>query len=186
MAQNPKEIINKIQAKFNSISNFSAKVSQTFFNVHGTESGKATGNFIYKKKNKFIVDNNNQTIVSNGKYVWNYDKKFKRVVISNFSDDPTSFSLENFIYSYPQLCKAQIIKDGDSDVLLLIPKDNDLQFKEVKIWKTSDNMISKMQLVDIGDLKYSFSLSDIMINQDFPDSKFEFLAPKGTQIIDLR
>lgn len=182
-AQNSKEIINKIQAKFNSISNFSAHINQTFFNAHGTEGGKASGNFFYKKKNKFIVEINNQTIVSNGTIVWNYDKKFKRVVISNISDDPTSFSLENFIFAYPSLSKAQII---DNDILLLTPKDNDLQFKEVKIWKTPDNLISKMELVDIGDLKYSFSFSDIKVNQDLPDSKFEFQVPKGTQVIDLR
>ncbi|MCX7875198.1 MAG: outer membrane lipoprotein carrier protein LolA [Melioribacteraceae bacterium] len=184
-AQNPKEFINKIQSKFNSISNFTAKFNQTFFTAHGTEGGKTSGNFYYKKKNKFLVEISNNTISSNGNTVWNYDKRFKRVVISNFSDDPTSFSLEKFIFAYPPLCKAEILKE-EGDVLLLTPKDNDLQFKQVKIWKTSDNLISKMELVDIGDLKYSFSFSDIKINQDLQDSKFEFQIPQGTQIIDLR
>lgn len=184
-AQNPKDFINKIQSKFNSISNFTAKFNQTFYNAHGTESGKASGIFYYKKKNKFLVEINNNIIASNGTVVWNYDKKFKRVVISNLNDDPTSFSLEKFIFAYPPLCKAEILKD-ENDALLLTPKDNDLQFKQVKIWKTQDNLISKMELIDIGDLKYSFSFSDIKINQDLPDSKFEFQIPQGTQIIDLR
>lgn len=184
-AQNPKDFINKVQSKFNSISNFTAKFSQTFYTAHGTEGGKANGNFYYKKKNKFLVELSNNIISSNGNTVWNYDKRFKRVVISNFNDDPTSFSLEKFIFAYPQLCKAEILKD-ENGALLLTPKDNDLQFKRVKIWKTADNLISKIELVDIGDLKYSFSFSDIKINQDLQDSKFEFQIPQGTQVIDLR
>lgn len=189
-AQSPKEVINKIQAKFNSINNFTAVFNQTFYNAHGSEGGKAAGKFSYKKNDKFIVELNNQIIVSDGKTVWNYDKKFKRVVISNFEDDPTSFSLEKFIFSYPPLCKAQIIKDepvqNNEVILQLVPKDGDLQFKEVKIWKNNENLISKMQLVDIGDMKYSFSFSDLKVNQDLPDSKFIFNPPKGIQIIDLR
>ncbi len=184
-AQNPKDFINKIQTKFNSVSNFTSKFTQTFYTAHGTEGGKANGSFYYKKKNKFFAETNNNIISSNGNTVWNYDKRFKRVVISNFSDDPTSFSLEKFIFAYPSLCKAEILKD-ENDALLLTPKDNDLQFKQVKIWKTSDNLISKMELIDIGDLKYSFTFSDIKINQDLQDSKFEFQIPQGTQVIDLR
>lgn len=189
-AQSPKEVINKIQSKFNSINNFTAVFNQTFYNAHGTEGGKAAGKFSYKKNDKFIVELNNQMIVSDGKTVWNYDKKFKRVVISNFDDDPTSFSLEKFIFSYPPLCKAQIIKDevvqNGEVVLQLVPKDGDLQFKEVKIWKNTENLITKMQLIDIGDMKYSFGFSDIKVNQDLPDLKFVFNPPKGIQIIDLR
>ena len=47
-------------------------------------------------------------------------------------------------------------------------------------------MISKMEVVDLADTKYTFQLSSIKINQDIPDSKFDFTPPKGIKIIDLR
>ncbi|KAF0152957.1 MAG: hypothetical protein FD143_634 [Ignavibacteria bacterium] len=189
IAQSPSETIKKIQNKFRAIDNFTADFSQNFFNVSGNEQGKASGKFTYKKKNKFVVELKNQNIVSDGETIWNYDKKFNRVVISYLSDDPTSFSLEKFVFDYPPLCKAKIVKDNTAAndfVLELTPKDNDLQFKLVRIWKNSDNLISKMELVDVGDMKYAFTFSDIKVNQNLADQIFSFNPPKGTKVIDLR
>ncbi|MEW6652836.1 MAG: outer membrane lipoprotein carrier protein LolA [Bacteroidota bacterium] len=188
-AQSPAEMIKKIQNKFRSINNFTADFSQSFFNASGNEQGKAVGRFTYKKENNFVVELKHQTIVSNGETIWNYDKKFNRVVISYLSDDPTSFSLEKFVFDYPPLCKAKIVKDNSAAsqfVLELTPKDNDLQFKLVRIWKNSDNLISKMELVDVGDMKYAFTFTDIEVNQNLAGQIFSFNPPKGTKVIDLR
>lgn len=188
-AQSPTELIKKIQSKFNSIDNFTANFSQNFFNVSGNEQGKADGKFTYKKKNKFVVELKNQKIVSDGQTIWNFDKKFNRVVVSYLSDDPTSFSLEKFVFDYPPLCKAKLLKDippSNDFIIELTPKDNDLQFKVVRIWKNQDNFISRMELVDIGDMKYAFTFSEIKVNQNLADQIFTFSAPKGTKVIDLR
>ncbi len=189
-AQSANDAIRRLQHKFNSINNFTAEFSQGVFTTKGDDQGKSLGKFFYKKKNKFIVELKNQIIISDGSNVWNYDKKFKRVVISYLVDDPTSFSLEKFIYDYPGLCKSRLLKDNSAseneDIIVLTPKDNDLQFKEVKIWKNSDNLISKMELTDLGDMKYSFSFSDLKTNIELPDHNFTFTPPKGTKIIDLR
>lgn len=188
-AQSAKETIKKIQNKFNSIENFTANFSQSLFAPSGNEQGKVNGKFLYKRKNKFVVELKNQNIVSNGETIWNYDKKFNRVVVSYLNDDPTSFSLEKFIFDYPPLCKSKMVKDPANDsefVLELVPKDNDLQFKLVRIWKSLDNLISKMELVDVGDMKYSFAFSDVKVNQELAHQVFTFNAPKGTKVIDLR
>ncbi|MFA7418867.1 MAG: outer membrane lipoprotein carrier protein LolA [Melioribacteraceae bacterium] len=188
-AQSAKETIKKIQNKFNSIENFTANFSQSLYAPSGGEQGKVNGKFSYKRKNKFVVELKNQTIVSNGETIWNYDKKFNRVVVSYLNDDPTSFSLEKFIFDYPPLCKTKMVKDptnGSEFILELVPKDNDLQFKLVRIWKSLDNLISKMELVDVGDMKYSFAFRDVKVNQELASQVFTFNAPKGTKVIDLR
>ncbi len=188
-AQSPNQVLKRLQDKFNSLNNFSANFTQTF-SSQKTDGGKSTGKFFYKKKNKFIVELKNQTIVSDGETIWNYDQRFKRVVISSLRDDPTSFSLEKFVFDYPPLCKVKLLKDEKLNtgeyLIELTPKDQDMQFKEVKIWINTENLISKMELLDLGDMIYSFLFNDIKLNQDMPDSKFIFYAPKGIHIIDLR
>ena len=189
-AQSANDVLKKIQNKFNSINNFTANFSQNYFNTQGKDAGKSNGKFSYKRKNKFIVDLKSQLIVSDGQTIWNNDKRFNRVVISNLSDDPTSFSLEQFIFDYPPLCKNRIVKEekaAKGEVLVeMIPKDQDLQFKVVKIWVSSDGMVTKLEIVDRGEMRYAFQFSEIKINQDLPDSKFTFTTPKGIQVIDLR
>jgi outer membrane lipoprotein carrier protein len=188
--QSANQVIKKLQNKFNSISNFTANFSQSYFSAQGQDQGKTSGKFTYKRKNKFIVDLQNQTIVSDGQTIWNSDKRFNRVVVSNLSDDPTSFSLERFVFDYPPLCKIKIVTDdalskGD-EYIELTPKDQDMEFKYVKIWLTADGMISKLEVLDLGDIRYAFQFTDLKIDQDISVARFIFYPPKGMKIIDLR
>lgn len=188
--QSAGDLIRRLQSKFNSINNFTANFSQIYSTVEGQNQRKSFGKFLYKRKNKFIVDLKNQSIISDGQTIWNSDKRFNRVVISNLADDPTSFSLERFVFDYPRLCKSKVVKDdavakGD-EYVELTPKDQDMEFKYVKIWLTADGMISKLEVLDLGDVRYTFQFTDLKVNQELPDSRFTFEPPKGMKIIDLR
>lgn len=188
-AQSPNEILKKAQAKFNSITGLSANFSQTIVNPEGKPAGKDNGTFLYKRKNKFIVDQKKSTIVSNAESVWNYDKVNKKVVISTFYDEPTSFSIERFIFDYPALCRLKYVKEESSDnekVIQLIPKDEQLDVKEIKIWINNNNLISKLEIVDLIDMRYSFGFTDIKENPEISESRFTFYPPKGIKVIDLR
>jgi len=188
-AQSANDILKKAQAKFNSITSFSSNFSQVIISPEGKVSAKDNGTFIYKRKNKFIVDQKRSTIVSNAESVWNYDKKNKKVVISTFYDDPTSFSIERFIFDYPALCRIKFIKEESNDiekVIQLIPKDDQLDVKEIKIWFNNNYLINRLEIVDLLDIRYSFNFTDIKENQEIPDSRFIFYPPKGIKIIDLR
>jgi outer membrane lipoprotein-sorting protein len=77
------------------------------------------------------------------------------------------------------------VKNGEQ-LLELIPKNQKLQFKKVRILVSPDGMISKLEVTDYIDVRYVFQFSDIKYNQDLPDTKFTYSLPKGIQIIDLR
>lgn len=189
LAQNANDILKKAQTKFNSIKSFSADFSQTIISSEGKVVGKDVGTFTYKRKNKFIVDQKKSLIVSNAESVWNYDKVNKKVVISTFYDDPTSFSIERFIFDYPALCRLKFVKEESNDiekVIQLIPKDDVLDLKEIKIWLNNSNLLSKLEVVDLLDIKYIFSFKEIKENPEISDSRFTFYPPKGIKIIDLR
>ncbi|MCL4547463.1 MAG: outer membrane lipoprotein chaperone LolA [Bacteroidetes bacterium] len=189
-AQSGNEFLKRVQGKFNSIGNFTADFSQAIYATQGSNPAKVTGKFYYKKKNKFIVELKNEMIVSDGNTIWNLNKKFNRVVISYFSDDPTSFSLETFVFDYPPLCKVRLVKEDHAahgeGILELTPKDQDMEFKSVKIYVNKEGLISALEIIDRGDIKYSFQFSNFKLNQSMPDSKFTYNPPKGIHIIDLR
>lgn len=188
--QSANQYIKKLQGKFKSITNFTANFSQNSFNSQGHEQERGSGTLTYQRKNKFVVVLKNQLIVSDGETVWNNDKRFNRVVISNLSDDPTTFSLERFIFDYPPLCRIKLVKNDPAfkgeEFVELVPKDQDMEFKYVRIWISTDGMISRLEVLDLGDIRYSFQFTDMRINQDLPDSRFTFYPPKGIKIIDLR
>lgn len=179
------DALKNLQNKFTGITDFSADFVQS---VSG--AGKTSGKFFYKKKNKFFVGLKSRIIVSDGVTLWNYDSRQKSTVISNLADEPSSFSLEKYIYDYPVLCKKTITESlaDDKKVLLieLLPKDDDLDFKSVKIWTDTAYLVNKIEIVDLADTRFVLQLSNYQLNQALPDSKFEFSPPNGTRIIDLR
>ncbi len=187
-AQSGNETLKKIQDKFKSLTDFSADFAQTVISPETKGTVKLSGKFYYKRKNKFIVELKNGSIISNGETVWNYDTKQKRVVISPFNEDPTSFSLERYIFDYPTVCKIKSIpgENNKDEIIELVPKNNNIDFKSAKIWKSPEDMISKLEVIDLGDTKYTIQLSALKIDQELPDSKFNFNPPKGIKIIDLR
>ena len=189
-AQSASDILAKVQNKFHTITNFSASFNQTFYKTQGKTGIHAYGKFFYKKKNKFNVELNAINIISDGETIWNYNKNSNRVVISHLEKDPTSFSLERFVFDYPPQCVVKLIVDENvkngEQLLELIPKNQKLQFKKVRILVSPDGMISKLEVTDYIDGRYVFQFSDIKYNQDLPDTKFTYSLPKGIQIIDLR
>jgi outer membrane lipoprotein-sorting protein len=93
------------------------------------------------------------------------------------------------VFDYPPLCKNKIVTEESSKgeiCIDLTPKDQDMEFKYVKIWITNDGMISRIEVLDRGDMRYAFRFTDLKINQDLSDSRFTYYPPKGIKIIDLR
>lgn len=182
------ELLKRIQDEFKTFESFSAKFTQNIYDEKGTVDSKLSGKFSYKKKNKFIVELKNSTIISNGESIWNYEKVQKRVIISYFNDEPSSFSLDRFVFDYPALCRVKSINDESSTlpILELIPKDENLNFKSIKIWVTESYFISKLEIVDLSDLKFVLQITDVKKNIEISDTKFTFYPPKGIKIIDLR
>ena len=81
LAQTPQELVSEVQKKFDTVEDLSANIT-TFSN--GVK--KLEGKFYYKKRVMFRFDGKEMSIVNDGKTVWNYKKKLKRVEIVRAND----------------------------------------------------------------------------------------------------
>lgn len=183
LGQNENSFLNKVQTKFKQIENFKAEFVQKTKYLTVDNNVKISGGFIYKQGGKYIIELKGQTIVSNGETIWNFNKKLNRVVVNNVSDDPSSFSIEKFIYDYPKFCD---VKSIETNSLHLKPQNDDLDFQDATIWFTKDLLIQKLEIRDNTDALYELTFNKIEINQDIKDSQFTFEPEESTKIIDLR
>ncbi len=175
-------LMNSLQKRFNSLTDLTAEFIQT-------SNGKTnlSGTIFYKKENKLKIEFKNVTIISNGKTNWNYNKNQNKTIISSYdSTNPSIFSISSFINDIPSECDVTLQTDNDSTVLVLIPKNNQLNFKEAKIWLTDSNLIDKIELTDANNIRMGIRFSHYKLNQGLSNSNFKFSPPKGSDIIDLR
>ncbi len=186
-AQSAEDIISKVQKKFDQVDGFEAKFSQTIFSAGSAESLHFDGDFKYKKGNSFAINLPERKILSDGKTIYNYDKKNKKLVLSLYEDDDNLFSLDEIIYSYPEKCDLSMVESESGKYYIkAIPNDLELSFKEVYLTINNKYLLSKVEIVDFNNMKFIFELFSISLNQNLDDKLFQFLPTDEVEVIDLR
>ncbi len=176
------QLLKSLQNKFNSIVNLTAEFSQS---VNGKIN--LSGKFFFEKKNKLRLELKNLIIVSDGKTNWSYNKKDNKVVISDYDkENPSVFSISDFIESYPSQCSVSSIQEGGREILVLTAKSNSMKFKTAKIWINEENLIEKISINSSGGKAVEITFKGYQINQKLSSTIFKFIPPKGSSIVDIR
>jgi outer membrane lipoprotein-sorting protein len=174
--------VEKLQKKFNSLTNLQADFVQLTNNEEGMK-----GKFYFTQKDKYRIELKNNTIISDEISIWNLDKKREKVIISNIEDDPLSFSLREYIFNYPDKCTVTEKKIGNGEMLVsLKANDTELNFESANLWITNQNLISKIEVKDFNNNTFGFVFNNIEINKNLQTSLFKFNETGDYKIIDLR
>ncbi len=188
-AQNGSSVIKNLQAKFNKISNLTADFSQDIIGSSGKKEMTIQGKFYYEKGNKFRVELKNILIVSNGKTLWNYNKKFNQVVIKKLNGDASNFMLQKFIFDYPKKSNVKLVKNNSLKKgysVILTPLNKKFQFKSIQIWTNKTYTIKKIGIKNYNNVTINIQFDHIRLNSSLKDKLFNFKTPKGSKIIDFR
>ncbi len=176
-------LLKNLQDKFNSIKDFSADFIQL-------NNGRVNleGKLFFKKENKLRLELKNLIIVSDGKTNWNYNKKQKKVMISNYDENNSSvLSLKRLIFDYPAKCEILKNPEDKNDVLALKPKaGSGINADLIKIWVDKDYNVDKVSLIESSGTVLEVKFSNYKINTGISNSEFSFTPPQGIKIIDLR
>jgi len=185
--QSEDKIIEDLQNKFESIQTLKADFRQLSTSSLDDDKINVVGKFFYKKQDKYRIELTDQTIVSDGEKVWNYNKKLNRVVVNTTSNDPSSLSLDKFIFEYPEKSSIEILQNNEEvKIVKIIPEDYELNFSYAKLWIDENNLIKRIEVADAGGSKFVFEFLDIILNATINDSMFNLNIPEGTKVIDLR
>ena len=181
-AQNAK-LLEELQNHFNSIKDFSADLVQL-------NNGRINlkGKIFFKKENNLRLELKNIIIVSDGKTNWNYNKKLKKVIISDYDEnDPSVLSLKRIIFDYPAKCEVSETMEKGENVLVLKPQPNSgINADVIKIWINKENNVTRVSASEASGDDIEVRFSNYVVNAGIPDSEFSFTPPQGTKVIDLR
>lgn len=180
--QSAESVLKSLQSKFDSITDLSADVTQK-------SNGKSSlsGKLFFKKENNLRLELGNQTIIADGTTSWNYNKKDKKVIISNYDENGAGLlSINYLVYDYPKNCDLSLSSEGSKTVLILKPKSKRNSLGEVKLVINKDNLIEKTYITNQSTGTMEVNFSNYKLNQNLSDSKFTFTAPEGTTVVDIR
>ena len=187
-----KEITDKLQKKYDSLQDATAHFTQHVKFGFSKIEQNFSGTFRMKRPNKYRVETEYQTLVTDGTTVWSYSPVNRQVLIDRYKETPDSFTPEQILLNLPSNYYASLIqqeKKGESTwiALKLVPKDDQSFIKSLKVWVEEGTwIVRKVEMLDVNDTEKTYSVQEIKINNGLKDGTFAFTAPAGTEVVDLR
>jgi outer membrane lipoprotein carrier protein len=185
-------IVSKLQKRYDAIRDVSVVFTQNVrFGVTKSEQ-TFNGKLFMKRGNKYRIELEQQTIVTDGNSVWSYTKGNNQVLIDNYKDDLKSFSPDKILVNVPNnyystLLGKERLGSRETSILKLVPKDDKSNLKWMKVWVDQDEwLMRKIQVLDVSDNLTTYLIEKIKLNSGLVDSLFQFEIPTDVEVIDLR
>jgi len=187
------EVLEKVQNVYAGIQDASADFTQTVSLSYAKLEQSFTGTVMMKKGNKYRVESQEQTLVTDGKTVWAYSPVNKQVLIDSYKENPNTLSPEQFLVGLPKNFRAALIEDSNGDqhdayCLKLSPTSGTgRSIKSLKVWiDAADWSVRRVEYIDMNETRTIYTLSNIRFNPGIPDDRFTFTVPANVETVDLR
>ncbi len=185
------EIVRNVQENYNQTKDATIRFTQTVVYPLSKLSKTITGTLFLKKRNMYRIDTDDKVIVTDGKTSWVYLPGSQQVLIDNFRDDKNTITPDKFLLNVPSdyfavLLSTRQLDSGYAYTLRLTPKSDNSFIRSIRIVINSDWTVRSAEVADMNDTRYTYKVDSLAMNTGLPDSKFEFVPPKGAQVVDLR
>jgi chaperone LolA len=186
------EVLENMKKTYDAIDDVQLKFSQELKSSLASMEHHRTGVLLVKKENKYRVEFEDQTIVTDGETVWSYSPSNNRVLIDRFKMNEGSLSPDRILAAAPKdysavLLGQENVRARETVLLKLVPKKENASIKTMKLWVDSATwLVRKVEIVDLGGNETTYVVEDLKTNLGLPDSRFTYQIPKGVDVVDLR
>lgn len=186
------DLLSRLQDRYKSVQDATVTFSQHV--VFGVTKSENTfqGTFVMKKGNKYRIELEDQTVVTDGKSLWSYSRANNQVIINAYREDPKVFSPDKVLVNVPEDYVAAIVgkevyRKHETTILKLTPKTKRSAIRWMKVWVDDDGaLMRKIQVYDASENTVTYELDEVLLNTGVADSRFEFMPPQKAEVIDLR
>jgi outer membrane lipoprotein carrier protein len=177
--------ISELQSLLAPISSMKANFKQTVYSEGKIEIQSASGNMEYKKPNLFrweIEKPEASLLVTDGHKLWNYDVALEQVTVQKFTTDKQISPLSFILDDASKLSVNFVVSKLADSCYQLTPKHDNPNFVNVVVCFHSKR-ISIVRVLDHLGQTSVFDFSDMQNNPQIANSRFNFKAPAGVDVV---
>ena len=187
-----KKILKKVDKKYKDLSDFRAAFSQTIL-VDSTDSVgyAAVGTLWVKKPDRFRLELERQTMISDGDTLWTYVPVHQQVLVDRVYPEsaasrPDQLFLKYFKEADAELASTVELDDHECYLLHLTPEEPEVAVF-LKVWVDGKSWLARrLEVTDEGGLITEYEFTDVQTNLDLTDSLFVYRPPPEVEVIDMR
>jgi outer membrane lipoprotein carrier protein len=187
-----KEMLEKVRDRYESITDGEIRFTQHVKFAMARIEQEVSGTLLLKKENKYRVEYEGQTIVTDGQTVWSYSRSTNQVLVDHFRINERSLTPERILGDAPEeyapaLVGHEKIGKIEMAVLKLTPPEGKGMVKSMKLWvQEGDWLIRRVELLDFHGKQTTYQVHSIKTNTGVPDSRFTYQVPDSVEVVDLR
>jgi chaperone LolA len=185
------ELAQQVEKRYKSLLDLSMDFTKSIKSEIFEDQRKTKGRMYLKNPDKFRIETEDETMVTDGKSLWTYSKENEQVIKDTLGRSKKVFKPNQYLADFRSEYKPELIGEEKVDrvncyKLKLIPKKDDLFITGMTIWiDKKTNLAKKLEYQDSNDNLVTLIFDHIKINQGIDDSKFVFKAPPGVEELDL-
>jgi outer membrane lipoprotein carrier protein len=185
-------VTENLQKRYEMIDDATAQFEQHVKYGYSNIEQTFQGTLLMKKPNRYRLESEHQTIVTDGVTVWSYSSANNQVIINKYIENSSSLSPEQFLLNLPahyytSLLGSEKSMTGTIVLLKLVPKDDRSFIKSVKLSIEEHGwLVRKIVILDVNDTETTYTIKDMKLNTDIKEKAFIFEKPEGAEIVDLR
>ena len=184
------EILEKIRLHYSQMNDASASFTQLTTIRYKKGSQQSLGTVKIKKGNKYRLETDKQTIVTDGKTVWMFNAISKQVLRDTYKQNLQPFSPDKFLLGLPkEFSAANVTRDSQYFVLGLVPSATGAtasMFSSLKVWIRPEIWeFEKIEITDKNNSITTITLSNTDFNKGISDTVFQFVITDDMKLVDL-
>jgi outer membrane lipoprotein carrier protein len=155
------------------------------------EAERTSGTLVMQGK-RYRVETSAQTLVTDGVMTWIYNIAENQVLLNDYVEDETTFSINNFFHHFDELYEVAGVQRAaigreENVIMKMTARSSDSFFREVTVhMRDRDDMIVRLEVLDANETSLSFDLVDIVLNEPVDSASFRFEPSTDMDVVDLR
>lgn len=185
------EILQDLQNRYDTLSDLEVTFTQEVHSGVFAAVERTSGKMFLASRDRFRVQTDGQTIVSDGELIWVYSRENKQVTIDKVSRSKDLVRPSDYLFSFREsytssLLPDTIIDDVECLVVQLDCESGDEFIQEMTLYIAKDDLLThRASYTDINGNRVVMNFSDIRIDSGLPKETFIFETPKGVEEVRL-
>ncbi|NUO82799.1 outer membrane lipoprotein chaperone LolA [candidate division KSB1 bacterium] len=190
--ENANKILSKVRSTYDALESLSADFEKEYTWALAGETQALSGKLYLKKGDRYRIETEMQTIVTDGKTVWTYSPEKAQVFVDNMEKSKENPLPRDLLVKYTSDFKAQYLRSDqlgevECHVLLLTAREEEAFAQTVTVWVDKKTSVAlQIEQRDLNDNITVYRLQNLALNAKLADQLFTFTAPNDTEVIDLR
>jgi len=190
-AEELQAILDGVADRWEQLPGMSARLVHTFEWVLAGETQITEGMLHLAGGDRFRIETESVTVVSDGKTLWQYTPAQNQVIIDRIDPRRPNASPEQLFVAFTRDAEAEWVREEprgrrERTVVIRLHRAETAEPAVVEAWVDDPEMlVTRLSWSDGAGNRYEYRLYDIEIVEQ-PPERFVFTVPEGATVLDLR